>query len=123
MSRRFITSLLVPLLAACSTVVPVASPGEYISTEQPERVWVTRADGAVIVLDAPQLFGESLVGFVNGNYEEMPLGQVTQLQARRAAPGRTVLLIAGTVVVIGGVIHFLVGNAPPSQPLLPDEDT
>lgn len=120
MLRRLVVSALLPLIGACSAFVSVASPREYLSTKQPERVWVTRTDGAVVVVNGPQVFGDSLVGFVNGEYAEMPLGQVRQLLARQPARGRTALLITASAAVAAGLIYIFRAVGPST--FTPPED-
>ncbi len=77
---------------------------------KPARVWVTQPDGSVIIVNGPQVLGDTLVGYVNGTYQEIPAAhQLTQVRARRPAPGRTVLLSVAIAVGVGGFAYALTG--------------
>ena len=82
----------------------------YIPLNHPSQIWVTQSDNAVVVVQLPRLLGDTLVGYVNGEYQEMMLSKAKQVQARRPQAGRTVLALgAATAGVVG--IAFLVSGA------------
>ena len=102
--------LMMTSLTACTTFGPIA-PKEYIPIQHPMQIWVTQADNSVIVVQVPKLLGDTLVGYVNGDYQEMLLSQTKQVQTRRQAKGRTALALGAAVagvavlgVVISGVL-------------------
>jgi hypothetical protein len=114
--QRTVCALLIVPLAACSTLQPVATPQQFIPTAQPTRIWVTRSDNSTLMLEAPRLLGDTLVGFVGGRYQEMLLPQVRWMGVRQPAPRRTTLLVAGLVVVGAGLLAVLSGSGPSGGP-------
>jgi hypothetical protein len=77
---------------------------EDLIAEPAPRVWVTRPDQSVVVIDGPQVFRGKLVGFVEGRYRELQPADVRRLVVRRLAPGRTLALVgagaAGVLVAV-----------------------
>jgi len=111
----------VAALAACHTFGPVASPREYVAARQPHKVWVTGTDGSVTMVEGPRVEGDTLVGFVNGAYKELPLSDVKQVAARQPARGRTrAVIIAGSVVAVGFMLFVATGGLASST--IPDDD-
>jgi hypothetical protein len=106
------SALLILPLTACSTLQPVATPQQFIPTAQPSRVWVTQADNSTMMVEAPRLLGDTLVGFVGGRYQEMLLPQVRWVGVRQPAPRRTTVLVAGLVFVGAGLIAVLQSSGP-----------
>ena len=104
--------LLLAPLAACTTVVPVHGPRDYISASRPSRIWVKRTDNRVMMVDAPRLLGDTLTGFVDGVYQETLLTDVREVSTRRPAPRRTMLLVGGMVVVGATAAAVLSGTGP-----------
>jgi hypothetical protein len=91
--------------AACHSMRPV-QPSQLVATSI-KRIWVTQADHSTVVVDAPQLRGDTLQGFVDGQYREMPLSQATSIQTLRSARGRTTLLaVAAGVAALGAFAYF-----------------
>lgn len=94
--------------AACHTMAPLS--WDEVGGLRPSRVWVTRADQSVVEVSGPQLFGDTLVGYVNGQFQELPTASLQQVVMRRAARGKTIALIAAStagaaalIVVISGI--------------------
>lgn len=121
MVRRTIAVLLILTVAACTTMGPVAAPADYIATERPSRIWITRADDQVIVVEAPRLLGDTLVGFVQGSYREMLLSEAKQVAVTRPAGARTAVVVGG-VVAVGAVLIALLASTGPHSPLPTPED-
>jgi hypothetical protein len=82
--------------AACHTMRPVALAD--LGALRPTQVWVTRADQSVAVVSGPRAFGDTLVGYVNGQFEEIPAGGLKRISMKRPAPRKTAALIAAGVV-------------------------
>jgi hypothetical protein len=109
MNRSFMraTSLLILVtVTGCSTMQPVAQPREFMQARKPGRIWVTRqATPTMVEVSAPQMVGDSLVGFVEGEYVEIPFNDVQTVQARQYSRSRTMAFILGiSAVVVGGLI-------------------
>jgi hypothetical protein len=120
---RPVCATLMAVLAggACSTLRPVATPMDFIPAERPAQLWVTTADNATMRLEGPRLLGDTLVGFVAGRYEEIPLPQARTLWVREPATTRTAFLVAGLAVVGASLLYMLRGNGP-SAPMGGGED-
>ena len=114
MNRRFrqATSLLILVtVTACSTMQPVAQPREFMQLRKPGTVWVTRqAIPAMVELNAPQMVGDSLVGFIEGEYVEIPFNQVQSIQAKQYSRGRTMAFILGVSAVVVGALLLTGGG-------------
>jgi hypothetical protein len=115
MLRRLVGKAVLPVLgaaaiAACHTFGPIASPRDFLASKQPARIWVTETDGSVAVFEGPKLVGDTLAGFVRGEYQELPLSNVKQIAARQSAPRRTRFsIIAGSIATIG-VVWLIAGG-------------
>ena len=70
--KRVIAALLISALTACTTYRPIAAR-EYIPISHPSAVYITNADNSVTMMQLPKLLGDTLVGYVNGDYREMQL--------------------------------------------------
>jgi uncharacterized protein YfaQ (DUF2300 family) len=108
-STRLASSWMLFITAACTTFRPV-QPDQLTPPQSPARVWVTRGDRSVAVLDSARVEGDSLVGIVNGTAERLPLTGAT-IQTRQLSIGRTAAL-AGAVAVALTVYLLDKGAAP-----------
>jgi len=103
--KPLVVTLLVCAVTACHTMKPVQPA--TLSSKSINRIWITKANDSAIVLAEPQLRGDTLAGFVNGQYEEMPLSDARSLRAREPAYGRTALLAGAlTAAAVAGLIYF-----------------
>jgi hypothetical protein len=94
--------------AGCYTLKPVTL--EQVLIHQPPRVWVTRSDQSVVVLEKPQLLGDTLVGHVNGSYEEITAAERGQLRMRAMAGGRTAAVIGVSALSVITMAALLAGS-------------
>ena len=99
---------------ACQTLKPVTL--DALGGLRPSRVWVTRADQAVVVVEGPQLLNNRLVGFVDGKYQVMPAADVTQVLMRAPARGRTAVLVTAGAVGVAAIAYLVSGGSGPSDP-------
>jgi len=76
--------------AACHSVRPV-QPAQLVSGAF-TAVRVTATDRSTVILHAPHLSGDTLAGFVDGEYREMLLSQTETITARTRSPARTAAL-------------------------------
>lgn len=100
--------------AACHTMRPVTL--EQLGAMRPSEVRVTRADQSVVVVSGPQAFGDTLVGYVNGQFEEMPTVGVKQLLVKRPAKGKTAALIAAGLLGVSAVVILVSGSGDYRNP-------
>jgi hypothetical protein len=115
------TILPVAMLAACRTMGPV-EPREYITAKQPSRVWVTEADGSVSVFEGPKLVGDTLAGFVRGEYRELPLSNVKQVVARQPNKKKTILSITAGTLATAGLLFLITGSGPGASDIPEDDE-
>ena len=95
--------------AACHTMRPIPATALGAAHAWP-KIWVTTApDRATVILDAPALRGDTLYGFVDETYREMPLSEVTAIHAREGARTRTAALVGGSLVAMTGLLVYF-GN-------------
>ena len=121
MLRRVVAAALLLSFVSCTTLKPVADGNSYVSTSRPSEVWV-RTDQKTLLLEGPRLLGDTLVGFVGGEYREFLPGEVRGVQVRRPASGRTALLVSGLVVVGAALIGVLASTGPSSAQPTPEDD-
>jgi hypothetical protein len=115
-------SVAVAVVTACHTFGPVASPQDYVTAKKPPRVWVTEPDGSVSVFEGPKLLGDTLAGFVKGEYREVPLADVKSVSARQSAPKRTrAVIVVGSVATIGFMLFVATGGLGVST-IPPDDE-
>lgn len=100
---------------ACHSMTPLT--WRELDGLRPSRVWVTRADQSVTEVSGPQVFGDTLVGYVNGAFQELATAEVTRLAMRRPARAKTIALIAASTAgaALLGVWMSGLGPNPPDE--------
>ena len=93
----------------CTTFGPV-NPENFITAKKPLDVWVMRTDSSVVHLYRPRFLGDTLTGFVDGQYRTIRPAELQGVQARRPAPGRTVLLMVSGVTAVTLVAVLVSGT-------------
>lgn len=114
--RRITAAAAILATTACYTVRPVANAREFISAEQPKRVWVVNSQNESYVLTSPRVEGDNIVGNIQGSGTSMtiPLQSAQLVEARQRDKSKTV--VAGVVLgVVAGGVAFLVANAGNSE--------
>lgn len=101
-----LASVALVLSAACHNMRSLPE-NRLNAADLPQRIWVTRADHSTIKLDAPHLTGDTLSGFVDGQYREMRLGETTAIRARERAPARTAVVVTATSVALLSAFMYL----------------
>jgi type IV pilus biogenesis protein CpaD/CtpE len=105
------------LLAGCTSMHKVKDPTSYITTVRPKMVRVTQKDGSKLSVIGAQMQGDTLYGFVdrpNGvmhEYTEIPLQDVTAVEAQQWAHGKTLLAVGGGLAASAGIIYLYVKQA------------
>ena len=87
-----------------------------LATHREHRVWITRADQSVVLVNDAQVFRGKVVGFVQGRYRELPPADVQGLRVRRFAAGRTVSLFAGSALAFTVAALLLSGQEDAYDP-------
>ena len=121
MIKRIVASVLLASMVACTTLQPVANYEQYVRTAQPSQLRVTPRDSKPVMLDAPRFVNDTLVGFVRGQYREFAPGDLTAVQVRQPASGRTAFLV-GAVAAVGAVlIAVLASGGQPTYIPTPED--
>jgi hypothetical protein len=94
--------------AACHTLKPVTL--EQVNVAKPSEVKVTRGDQSIVVVSGPQVIGDTLVGYVNGKFEELPAADLKQVRMKAPARVQTAALIVATAVGIGMFAMLATGS-------------
>jgi hypothetical protein len=96
--------LLTAVCTGChSWQVQPGSPEQLIQVQQPTVVQVRESDGRRIVLKAPEIVGDTLVGFQSGGPTRVPLAAVDQVAVRRFSPGKTTLVVLAVPAGLLGI--------------------
>jgi hypothetical protein len=98
--------LMAVLLAAtaCHTMQPLTM--EELNTLRPQHAWVTDENSSTFMISGPQVFGDTVVGYVEGRFRELPGSDLKQVAIRRPDRKKTIMLaVASTAAAVGvGVI-------------------
>jgi hypothetical protein len=119
--RRAVSSVLLPVyLSSCTSwqVQPI-SPEQVVEQEQPSQVQVTTTDQSEVVLEAPRVSGDNLLGLGDrhvswagsayavsdtGSALQIPLADISHVAIKKTDATRSVLLglgiAAGAFVVL-----------------------
>ena len=82
-----------------------------------KHVWVTLNNESVVLLSGPQIYGNKLVGFVDGKYEEYPTTNVKQVHVREPHTAATAALVATGAAAFAVFVVMLSGeDDTPSDP-------
>jgi hypothetical protein len=105
--------------AGCATLQPVRDPAAFISQTNPQVVFATHKNGAVLAVAQPRLRGDTLLGMRQGLSlpVALPLSQVHSIQAIQRDKKRTTVLIAGAAALTATLGYLLVqarGGSGPS---------
>jgi hypothetical protein len=78
----------------------------------------------------PQVFNDTLVGYVNGEFQELPASSLSKVVTKRPARAKTIALAAAGTVALGAFVWMIAGGEDyvnPAQfvdcdddPLLPE---
>ena len=110
--RTGVIALLAAINFACSswqTITP--SPEAYLSAKSPEEIRVTRLDSSKVVMRAPKLQSDSIVGTTGGGLKAddplrsvgVPLPDVAKIESRHTDTGM-VLGVVGIATLLGFVM-------------------
>jgi hypothetical protein len=87
---------------------------EDVALQRPARVWVTQADKSVVELNGPQVFNDTLVGYIGGAFTELPATDISQVTVKRSAKGKTMALIAASILGAAALGVAISGIGDPS---------
>jgi hypothetical protein len=108
------------------TLTILSSPGCYktklVGIDQAlasRRAWLTLSDQSVVLVYGPKIYGNKLVGFVEGKYQEFPTADLKEARVREPDGARTAALVAASVLAVGGFTYALLPKGS-SYALPPD---
>ncbi len=125
--RRVLSSILLPVyISSCTSwQVQSVSPEQVVEQEQPSQVRVTTTDQSEVVLEAPRVSGDNLLGLGDRNVSwagtiyavsdtgsalEIPLADISHLAVKKTNITKSVLLglgiAAGAFVVLAAVVYI-----------------
>lgn len=115
MPKALRKALIVAALAvpACHTMVPLTFEG--VAVERPGTVYITREDQTVLVLTGPQVFGDTIVGYIGPTFYELDRDDVSRVTVKRSAKGKTMALVAASIAgaaMLGAMMSGLGEDSP-----------
>jgi len=90
------------------------SPEQVVTEEPPSRVRLTLASGTQVVVDQPQVSGDTLRGFDNGIPVEIPLANVSSVETHGADASKTGRLAFGIILGLGAAAAVALALYTPS---------
>lgn len=90
---------------ACHAMRPVTF--DQLGALRPSQAWVTRADQTTVIVSGPQTFGDTLVGYVNGQFEEIPAATLQKIVVRRRSSGKTAALLVGGALGVAAIAYMV----------------
>ena len=102
------------------------APEQVIAEKKPKLIRVTRADYSVVLLEAPHIVADSLIGMarIDGNPAPrrrvaLPLEEIRKVEVQGIDGGKTALLVVGiglTVAVVAAAAAAAAASDPPPPP-------
>jgi hypothetical protein len=122
LTRACAALLLAFVLAACTTMHPITDDyQQHVRSEHPGRVWVTARGAGPVMLEGPRFVNDTLVGFVGGEYREFAPGDVSAVQVRKPAGGKTAVLVGVLAAAGVSLIAVLAGSGDPGRMPTPED--
>ncbi|MGH7507226.1 MAG: hypothetical protein ACRELX_16340 [Longimicrobiales bacterium] len=111
-SKAIAVGLVLTVTGCMSAPRPIDEPLPYIAVKRPERVWVTRNDGAELIVRRPQMLGDTILGLAAASREEVTvaLDETRFVSVRQIDATKTALLVAGLAVAAGLAFAVLAGT-------------
>jgi hypothetical protein len=100
-------SVLVMVMAGCYSTAGVGYPAEFIDAHRPARIWVTETSDSMLILDSPQMEGDTLRGYAQGVYREIKMSDVKFVRARVLSPAKTAVLVGAGMLTAAGLVATL----------------
>lgn len=122
-SRRTVAAVLLGLsLPGCHHWVQPqgATPQDYVAAEQPPKVRVTCSDSTRLILVAPSVVGDTILGEVPDDARpvRLAIADVGKIEIRRFDVGATLGVVFAVVVVLSPLAYLIaVGAATGSMGL------
>jgi hypothetical protein len=92
---------------------------DELSAIRPAEVVVTRTDQSRIVVSGPQTVGDTLLGYVNGQFEEIPASSLQAMQVKHRDKKKTAALVVAGLAGVAAMAIMVSGAGDHNNP----EDT
>ena len=116
--RRLIILIAVISFAGCTTLRPIEGTLPELQQRITSDGLLKTGDRVLIVTTDNKSHKFKVTGIrsgvIEGKATSIPVDQVVSVQRREFSTGKTVVLIAGIVVVIGGLVAIAAANAAPA---------
>ncbi len=131
--RRVVSAILLPVyLSSCTSwQVQSVSPEQVVEQEQPSQVRVTTTDQSEVVLEAPRVAGDNLLGLGDRNVSwagsayavsdtgsalEIPLADISHVALKKTDATKSVMLVLGIVAGIFALTFVACGTGDGCAP-------
>ena len=104
LTALFALTLLLPIAGCASWQTGTPTPAAFIERERPARVRVTRIDHAQVLLAAPVVQGDTLIGRLgrpDGAWTAVPLAEVDRVEVSKVSVGKSLLFGWAIMGVVG----------------------
>jgi hypothetical protein len=95
------------LSAGCNTMRTVSL--EELGAIRPSEVVVTRTDQSKIIVAGPQTVGDTLLGYVNGEWQEIPATALQQMQVKRRDKTKTAAVLVAGLAGVAAIAYMVSG--------------
>jgi len=105
-------AIMILSVAGCKSM----RPSNLTTVGTAHRAWVTLPDRKVVLINGPKVINDTLVGYVEGKYEEIPASDVKQIRVKEWNRGKTALLGILGLAALGGATYAITssgGYTPP----------
>lgn len=92
--------------AACASWRPAPLTPELVARD-PAKLRVVRLDGSRVVLDGPELRGDTLIGTDHGREIAIPRDSVRQAATREFSSSKSLVLVASVLGVLALTAAFI----------------
>jgi hypothetical protein len=87
------------------------APEAFLAVRHPTQLRITMADGSQVVIEQPELQGDTLVGIGHGQRERVPVTDIRALATRGDNPvGTLALIVAGGAVAYAAFLVIFLSN-------------
>ncbi len=125
--RRLVAwAIMAGLVAGCTRwKTQDIAPEQVIAEKKPKLIRVTRADYSVVLLEAPHIVADSLIGMARAEGNQalrlrrrvaLPLEEIRMIEVHEIDGGRTALLVAGIGLTVIAVVAAATKDDPPPPP-------
>ncbi len=103
-------------LNACASMRRLNTPADYIESQHPDVVRITRADGTRLLMSGARVLHGTVAGFVQpagdsiAEFQAVPLDAIAFVETKQWSTRRTLFLVGGVGVALGVGYLLIAGN-------------